>query len=145
MEESAALVQLWLDSIGVDHERLGTAEWSARVPSAKRGIVAVALTAGERTLSLRAFFMRGPDHAHADVFRRALRKNLDMHQWRFAADDAGDLWLVADVETTMLGADGLDGLLGLLSTYVDQVFEGILRTGFAVPDGQGVGPPPVGT
>lgn len=142
MNDGAALVQLWLDRIGVDHERLGHADWSVRVPSTKRGVLAVAITAGERTLSLRAFFMRGPDHAHADVYRRALRKNLDMHQWRFAADDAGDLWMVADAETSLLGADGLDGMLGLLSVYVDEVFEGILRAGFDVPDGQGVGPPP---
>ena len=65
-----------------------------------------------------------------------------MRHWRFAADDAGDLWMIAEAETAVLGADGLDGLLGLLSTYVDESFEGILRLGFEVPDGQGVGPPP---
>lgn len=142
MDGDAALVQVWLDRIGVDAERLGPADWSIRVPSVKRGIVAVAAHAGERTLEMRAFFMRGPDRAHADVYRRALRKNLDMRHWRFAADDAGDLWLVAEGEVAVLGADGLDGLLGLLSTYVDEVFEGILRLGFDVPEGQGVGPPP---
>lgn len=142
MDDGAALVQVWLDGIGVDAERLGRADWSVRVPSAKRGVVAVALHAGERTLSLRAFFMRGPDRAHDHVYRRALRKNLDMRHWRFAADDAGDLWIIAEAETAVLGADGLDGLLGLLSTYVDESFEGLLRLGFEVPDGQGVGPPP---
>jgi len=68
-----------------------------------------------------------------------------MRHWRFAADDAGDLWMVAEAETAVLGADGLDGLLGLLSTYVDESFEGILRLGFEVPEGQGVGPPPQAT
>lgn len=142
MDGNVALVQVWLDRIGVDAERLGPTDWSIRVPSVKRGIVAVAAHAGERTLEMRAFFMRGPDRAHADVYRRALRKNLDMRHWRFAADDAGDLWLVAEGEVAVLGADGLDGMLGLLSTYVDEVFEGILRLGFEVPEGQGVGPPP---
>ncbi len=145
MSDGAALVQVWLDRIGVDVERMGPADWSIRVPSAKRGIVAVAAHAGERTLEMRAFFMRGPDRAHADVYLRALRKNLDMRHWRFAADDAGDLWMVAEAETAVLGADGLDGLLGLLSTYVDESFEGILRLGFEVPEGQGVGPPPQAT
>ena len=145
MADGAALVQVWLDGIGVDAERMGPADWSIRVPSVKRGIVAVAAHAGERTLAMRAFFMRGPDRAHADVYRRALRKNLDMRHWRFAADDAGDLWMIAEAETSLLGSDGLDGLLGLLSTYVDESFEGILRLGFEVPDGQGVGPPPHAT
>ena len=145
MADGAALVRVWLDGIGVYAERLGPVDWSIRVPSVKRGIVAVAARVGERTLEMRAFFMRGPDRAHADVYRRALRKNLDMRHWRFAADDAGDLWMIAEAETSVLGADGLDGLLGLLSTYVDESFEGILRLGFEVPDGQGVGPPPHAT
>jgi hypothetical protein len=68
-----------------------------------------------------------------------------MRLWRFAAEDAGDLWMITEAETSLLGADGLDGLLGLLSTYVDESFEGILRLGFEVPDGQGVGPPPGAT
>ena len=63
----------------------------------------------------------------------------------FATDDPGDLWIIAEAEIAVLGADGLDGLLGLLSTYVDESFEGILRLGFEVPEGQGVGPPPGAT
>ncbi len=145
VSNGSPLVQVWIDRIGVDAERLGPTEWSIRVPSLKRGVVAVAASAGERTLSMRAFFMRGPDRAHEDVYRRALRKNLDMRHWRFALDDAGDLWVIAEAETAVLGADGLDGLLGLLSTYVDESFEGILRLGFEVPNGQGVGPPPGST
>lgn len=140
--DGAALVQVWIDAIGVDAERMGARDWSIRVPCATRGVVAVAAHAGERTLALRAFFMRGPDHAHAAVYGRALRKNLGMRHWRFAADDAGDLWIIAEAETAVLGADGLDGLLGLLSTYVDESFEGILRLGFGVPDGQAVTRPP---
>ena len=145
VEHGAALIQVWLDRIGVDAERLGPSEWSIRVPSVKRRVIAVAASAGERTLSMRAFFMRGPDRAHDGVYRRALRKNLDMLHWRFAVDDAGDLWIIAEAETAMLGSDGLDGLLGLLSTYVDEIFEGLLRLGFEVADGQAVGPPPGAT
>ncbi len=133
MGDGPARVQEWLTTVGADAERVGPAEWSIRVPSAKRGVVAVAAHAGERTLALRAFFMRGPDRAHRDVYRRALRKNLDMRHWRFATDDAGDLWLITEAGTAALGAEGLDGLLGLLSTYVDETFEGLLRMGFDVP------------
>ena len=59
----------------------------------------------------------------------------------------GTLVIVAATEPVrkMLAVSRLDGLLGLLSTYVDESFEGILRLGFEVPDGQGVGPPPGAT
>jgi hypothetical protein len=138
-----ALVNTWLDRIGADFERVDDRNWTVRVPSAKREIIAVALHVGERTLSLRAFFMRGPDRDHEAVYRRVLMKNLDTRMWRFALDDAGDLWLVADAETSVLGADGVDGLLGLLSTYVDETWESVIRAGFDIPPGMRVsGPPP---
>lgn len=143
----AALVNIWLGQIGLDAERLDDRHWTLRVPSQAREMVAAALTVGERTLELRAFVMRGPDRNRDDVYARVLRKNLAMRTWRFALDDAGDIWLVADAETAVLGQAGLDGLLGLLSTYVDEVFEGLVRTGFDVPDGMRVtgGPPPPGS
>jgi len=142
VSDGATLIQTWLDQIGAEAERLGPREWSVRVPSAKRGVVAVSLRSGERTLGMRAFFLRGPDRAHLDVYRRILRKNLDMHAWRFALDDTGDLWLVTEAETSALGRDGLDGLLGLLSTYVDETFESVLRLGFELPEGERVASPP---
>jgi len=49
---------------------------------------------------------------------------------------------VADAETSVLGADGLDGMLGLLSTYVDETWESVIRMGFDVPDGMRVSGPP---
>lgn len=138
-----ALVNTWLERIGADSERLDERNWTVRVPSAKREVVAVALCVGERTLTLRAFFMRGPDRDCEGVYRRILMKNIDTRMWRFAIDDAGDLWLLADAETSVLGADGLDGMLGLLSTYVDETWEGVIRMGFEVPAGMRVsGPPP---
>lgn len=142
MSDGATLIQAWLDQIGAEAERLGPREWSVRVPSTRRGVVAVALRSGERTLGMRAFFLRAPDRAHLEVYRRILRKNLDMHAWRFALDDTGDLWLVTEAETSALGRDGLDGLLGLLSTYVDETFEGVLRLGFELPEGERVASPP---
>jgi pantetheine-phosphate adenylyltransferase len=50
MGDGPALVQRWLDGIGVDTERLSAAEWSIRVPSAKRGVVAVAASRGKGPL-----------------------------------------------------------------------------------------------
>lgn len=134
VDSAPAVVNTWLGMIGVDHERVDDRNWTIRVPTTKREVIAVAVHAGERTLLLRAFFMRGPDRDRAGVYRRLLMKNLEMRSWRFALDDAGDVWLLADAETSVLGAAGLDGLLGLLSTYVDETFEGALRLGFDVPD-----------
>jgi len=131
-----------LEEIGAEAERLGEGEWSVRVPSAKRGAVAALLVVGERTLTLRAFVLRGPDRAHEEVYRRMLHKNLSTRAWRFAIDDVGDVYAIAEVPLAGLDAGALDGLLGALSALVDETYESLVRTGFEVPEGTEFRPPP---
>ncbi len=103
--------------------------WVA-VPSQRRGAVAVQIIPTERTVTFRAFIMRAPDLAHQDVYRRLLRKNHDAGPWVFSLDPLGDVFLVANRPAGALDSDALDGLLGGLSSHVDEVFEGIVKTGF---------------
>jgi len=142
MDADPARISRYLDEIGAEAERRGEREWGVRLPSAKRGAVTALLTARERTLAARAFFLRGPDRDHESVYRRLLRRNLDTRGWRFAVDDDGDLYLLADTPLAGLDLDGLDGLLGSLSTLVDEAYEGVVRMGFEVPEGTTFGPPP---
>jgi hypothetical protein len=132
----------YLEEIGAEAERRGEREWTVRVPSAKRGAVAAGLALGERTLTLRAFVLRGPDRGHEAVYRRMLHKNLATRGWRFALDDVGDVFAVADAPLAGLDAGALDGLLGALSTLVDETYESLVRTGFEVPEGTEFRPPP---
>lgn len=131
-----------LGEIGLAAERHGEREWGVPVPCQSRGAIAVGLAVGERTLTLRAFYLRGPDRAHREVYRRLLRKNLHTRLWRFALDADGDLFLVADLPLAGLDGPALDGLLGELSLLVDETYEGAVRTGFEVPEGTRFGPPP---
>jgi hypothetical protein len=142
MEAAPALITHYLAEIGAGADRLGERDWGLQLPSTKRGSVAVALSAGERTLVMRAFFMRGPDRAHAEVYRRVLRKNLDTYVWRFAVDDDGDILLIAQAPLDGLTAAQLDDLLGSLCTTVDETYESAVRTGFDVPEGTEFRPPP---
>ena len=142
MDDPPARIAGHLAEIGVEAARRGDREWGVRVPSAKRGAVGVLVTVLERTLALRAFVLRGPDRRHEDVYRRMLRKNLSTRQWRFAVDDAGDVYALADAPLDGLDADVLDGLLGALSALVDETYESLVRTGFDVPEGTEFRPPP---
>ncbi len=103
--------------------------WIA-VPSQRRGAVTVQIVPTERTVTFRAFVMRAPDLAHQDVYRRLLRKNHDAGPWVFSLDALGDVFLVANRPVGALDSDALDGLLGALSSHVDEVFEGLVSTGF---------------
>lgn len=135
------VAQLMKD-LGVEGHATAGGGWVVHVPCTKRGHVAAQITASERTLTVRAFLIRAPDRAHIDVFRRLLRKNFSTRDWRFALDEAGDIYALADAPLDARSADALDGLLGALSVLVDEVYEGVLRTGFDVPDGVVVGAPP---
>lgn len=142
MEAAPARIALWLQQIGAEADRPGPREWVVRVPSAKRGAVSAVLRAGERTLSVSAFVMRGPDRAHEAVYRRMLQKNLGSHPWAFGLDGHDDVFLGARVALGELSAEVLDDLLGTLSTVVDESYESLVRTGFAVPEGTEFRPPP---
>jgi len=143
MDAAPARLALALDELGADVERVGPREWGVRLPSEARGAITVGIGCGERTVALRAFFMRGPDLDHEGVYRRVLRKNLDLRSWRFAVDDDGDLHLLADLPAAEVSAARLDDLLGQLVTCVDETFESAVRLGFDVPPGVRVtGPPP---
>jgi Putative bacterial sensory transduction regulator len=142
MDAAPARIALYLDQIGAEAERHGEREWGVRLPSTKRGAIGAALSVRERTLTIRAFVLRGPDRAHEDVYRRLLHKNLTTPHWRFAIDDHGDVYLVCDAALAALDADALDGLLGSLCAVVDETYESVVRTGFDVPEGTEFRPPP---
>lgn len=121
----------------------GPRQWTVQVPVEKRGPLTVAIGVGDHTLTLRTFVMRGPDRAREDVYRRLLTKHFATRVWRFALDKHGDIFAVADVPLNALTEESLDGTLGLLAALVDETYEGILRTGFDVPDDITLGPRPV--
>jgi hypothetical protein len=141
--DAPSLIARHLDEIGADAERRGDREWSVQVPCTKRGSIGVLLTVRERSATLRAFVVRGPDRAHGDVYARLLHKNLATRHWRFGIDDVGDVYALADAPLEGLGVDELDGLLGSLSALIDETFESVVRTGFDVPEGTEFRPPGV--
>jgi Putative bacterial sensory transduction regulator len=119
--------------------------WTVELPSLKRGGIGVAVVARERTVRMVTFLMRAPDRERETVYRRMLERNLQMVYWRFGVDPDGDLFLATHLDDDQLGRETLDAVLGLLVTYVDETYEGLVRLGFDVPAHIRVGgPPPTG-
>jgi len=116
--------------------------WSVELPSIKRGVIGVGFRADERTVRMATFFMRAPDRDHAAVYRRTLERNLQMAYWRFGLDPDGDLFLAAHLDEDQLTPARLDAVLGLLVSYVDETYEGLVRLGFDIPAHIRVGGPP---
>jgi hypothetical protein len=140
-----ARVGAYLQELGLSPAPRRGGGWSVELPSIKRGGIGVGLRAHERSVRMGAFFMRAPDRDHAAVYRRMLERNLQMVYWRFGLDPDGDLMLAAHLEDAQLSPETLDTMLGLLVTYVDESYEGLVRLGFAIPSHVSIGglPPPV--
>src|SRR5262249_46184312 len=116
VKAAAARIAGDLAKLGLPVERRGERRWVLQVPCAARGTLGTLVECRERTLSLQAFYLRAPDREREAVYRRLLRRQLDTGPWRFALDDAGDLYVVAEVPLAGLAADDLDGLLRPPST-----------------------------
>jgi Putative bacterial sensory transduction regulator len=106
-------------------------------------VIGVGFLAHERTVRMATFVMRAPDRDHEAVYRRMLERNLRMAYWRFGLDPDGDLFLAAHLNDDQLGPERLDAVLGLLVTYVDETYEGLVRMGFDIPAHIRVGAPPL--
>jgi hypothetical protein len=84
MRESLATIVSQLDEIGLTYEISKDRYVSSRIPTRLRGDLPVLIEVGERTAVVRAFIMRAPDRDADEVYRRALRRNLDGSAWSFA-------------------------------------------------------------
>ena len=120
-------------TLGLDATRAGGGEWHVRLPSEARRTFGAVLRGAERTVTLTAFFIRTPDRNREAVFRRLLRRNLDLGDWRFAVDDHGDIYLRAVADGATLDAGRLDELLGALVTLMDAAHGPLMELGFEVP------------
>lgn len=142
MREPLAMIVSQLDEIGLTYEISKDRYVSSRIPTRLRGDLPVLIEVGERTAVVRAFIMRAPDRDADEVYRRALRRNLDGSAWSFAVDDDGDVFLVARLTVASRPGPQADEMLGQLSVLVDETYEGLMRAGFDVPRDTHVGPPP---
>ena len=120
-------------------------EWKRTLP--------VMLRLDERSLHVTALLCGAPDEGHEDVYRLLLQRNQRALPIHFALDDQGDVLMTGHVALAALDEAVLDGVLGSLVQTADEVFNGILRRGFATyldaeqrwRAAHGLPPNPVGT
>lgn len=100
------------------------------VPSEWKETIAATLLVGERSLRAEAFFLRAPEDPAGPAYRVLLERNLKPGAWYFAASEAGDVWLIAEVPLAAVDAELLDRLLGGLVALTDETYRPYLRLAF---------------
>jgi hypothetical protein len=104
--------------------------WDVLVPSYWKEAVPVSVEVRERTLRAEAFFMRAPEENADRVYKLLLERNLDSRLWRFPANDAGDVSLVAEMPLPAVTEEELDQLLGGLFMLTDETYKPYFRLAF---------------
>jgi hypothetical protein len=111
---------------------LGAADdtWDVLLESTWKESVAASLRLGDWNLHAEAFFMRAPEDNVGATYRLLLQRNVRSGPWRFCANEAGDVMLVALVPRAAISEDELDRLLGALVTLTDETYVPYMKLGY---------------
>lgn len=104
--------------------------WDVMVPSYFKESVPVSFGLGERCLRAEAFFMRAPEDNAGPAFHLLLHRNLRSRWWRFAATEAGDVSLVAEIAPVAVTDDLLDQVFGELVSLTDETYRPYFRLAY---------------
>ncbi len=126
-----ALVRHTLDERELTFERTGPGAFFVTLPGVHKLATQAWLVIGDHSLLVEAFVVRRPDENHAAFAQYLLEKNARMYGVAFAADPAGDIYLVGRTPLAAVSAEEIDRLLGCVLTYSDESFDTLLELGFA--------------
>ncbi|HEX6263481.1 MAG TPA: YbjN domain-containing protein [Actinomycetota bacterium] len=104
--------------------------WDVLLPSYWKETLAVSLELGDWNLRGESFFMRGPEENRAETFHLLLQRNRRPGPWRFAANEGGDISLLASIPRAAVTEEELDRLLGSLVQITDETFVPAMKLGY---------------
>ena len=100
------------------------------VPSYWKETVTCSIVVHDHGVRAEAFFLRAPEENPEAFYRLLLQRNDRSFVWRFAANEAGDTSLVAELPADAVTEETLDRLLGTLVTLTDETYVPAMRSGW---------------
>lgn len=129
-DEAAATLLAYLRETGIAHERM-PGGFALTLHGERKHSLPVTVEFRERSVAFSAFFMRRPMDNAGETYRMLLARNLRGGPVRFAADSAGDVYLVGEARLKDFSGDVADEMLGGLLSLADELFMRAVETGFA--------------
>ncbi|MDP9023465.1 MAG: YbjN domain-containing protein [Actinomycetota bacterium] len=120
-----------LDAAELPHHQVAPDAWTTVLSGERKRTLPVLLSVDDRSLHVEALLCGRPDENHARVYRYLLQRNRKRLPVHFALDDDGDVILTGAIPLATLDATSFDQLLGAVLTTADEVFDAVLRLGFA--------------
>jgi hypothetical protein len=128
---ASAAIQSALEGLGLAYERPEPHAYLVRLAGEHKLATMTWLIAGEHSLQVEAFFCRQPDENHAAFYRFLLERSARMYGVHFALDQAGDVYLTGRLPLAAISEPEIDTLLGCVLTYSDEMFNEVIKIGFA--------------
>ncbi|MER7700724.1 MULTISPECIES: YbjN domain-containing protein [unclassified Streptomyces] len=128
---AAQVIEATLNDAGLVWESPGRGNYVVTLPGTRKLSTTCSLIVGKHSLSLNAFVVRHPDENGAGVHRWLLERNLRLFGVSYAIDSLGDVYLVGKLPLSVVTAEELDRLLGVVLEAADGAFNTLLELGFA--------------
>jgi hypothetical protein len=126
----AEVVRDYLAAQEIEYDEPDAGVFSFALPGEKKLQTPVRLDIGPHSVGIHAFVCRNPDEQHERVYRWLLERNLKLFGVAFAVDRLGDIYLDGRLPLSVVTAEELDRLLGVVLTTSDDSFNAILELGF---------------
>lgn len=120
-----------LVSGGLTYEEAEPGSFFVTLPGTHKLATHCWLVVGRHALLVEAFVVRRPDENVEEFQRFLLRRNSRMYAVAFAADAAGDVYLVGRLPLDGITEGEVDRILGCVLQYADESFDALLEIGFA--------------
>ncbi|MFE2505600.1 type III secretion system chaperone family protein [Streptomyces rubiginosohelvolus] len=128
---AAQVIEATLNDAGLTWESPGRGNYVVTLPGTRKLSTTCSLIVGKHSLSLNAFVVRHPDENDAAVHRWLLERNLRLFGVSYAIDSLGDVYLVGKLPLSVVTAEELDRLFGVILEAADGAFNTLLELGFA--------------
>jgi hypothetical protein len=135
-----ALVDAWADAqlteneavLGVEREEEnGVRRWLLRLTGEEKQFISVWFSLRQRSLSVEAYFMPGPEENVEQLWTFLLRLNARIAGLRFAIGLEEAVYLMGAIAVGHVTEDELDRLLGAAYAYSEAYFRPAMRIGYA--------------
>jgi hypothetical protein len=105
--------------------------WFLRVNGEEKDVYTIRWQLRQRTLHYETYFLPAPEENAERFYAHLLRRNLKMYGGAFCIGEEDAVFIVGQLDRSMIRPEELDRVLGSVWTWTEQYFAPALRIGFA--------------
>ncbi len=117
--------------VAIDRGEVDEYRWYLRMRGVEKEFTTIWITLGQRTLRYETYVMPAPEENAAQLYESLLRRNEKLVGAHFSIGIEDAIFLRGELPLSALNEPELDRVVGTLYQTVEQVFQGLLRIGFA--------------